>query len=186
MGKDKDEDIKQAYFLWLCNLVNIGRTTRDQNRRDLAWSLHQKEFYWSVPNDDNRAEDGKKLRENFADAVLTEDCRCLDGPCSVLEMLIGLSQRIEYILREPSAGNRVSRWFWELVNNLELLAFTDDDLDSRRQARINDIILDNLLERRYSQSGKNGLFPLVTNYGDQRKIEIWYQLMHYLDENYPN
>jgi hypothetical protein len=45
-------------------------------------------------------------------------------------------------------------------------------------------ILTNLVERTYQKNGKGGLFPLKQPAKDQRRVEIWYQMAAYLNENY--
>ena len=42
-----------------------------------------------------------------------------------------------------------------------------------------------MLAREYSDNGHGGLFPLKNPKKDQRKVEIWYQMTEYINENYP-
>ena len=107
----------------------------------------------------------------------------MDTPCSVLEMLIALAQRIEYILADPVFDDRTQQWFWGMIENLGLEPFANNDFYAVEKKYHNNIILDRLLERRYLRTGTGGLFPLRTVHEDQTKIEIWYQMMAYLDEN---
>lgn len=175
------EEIQTEYFQWLCGLVNL-----DRGYWILARKLHDKEFYWTVPNDDNRASDGQKLRDIFEDETLYSDYSCLSGGCSVLEMLIGLAIRIEDILYDPDNSEclKAHDAFWEMLENLGL-----EDFDDMNYSRLNedcevDEILLNLLERTYDRSGRGGLFPLKKAREDQRRVEIWYQMSTYLLENY--
>jgi hypothetical protein len=180
-----DKEIEQNYFLWLCDIVGIGRTSKDRRARELAWFLHNREFTYFIPNDDNRAEDGKKLREHYSDAFLdSNDCVCLDGPCTVFEMLVALAKRIEYQVAKPQYEDRTSLWFWGMVNNLDLQPFLEGEPRAERKIERNNMLVDQLLNRTYSRLGKGGLFPLRRSAQDQRKIEIWYQMMAYLEENY--
>lgn len=180
--KDNLWEIKREYFLWLSSLIKADKPRHDC--LEFVWSLHQKEFYWSVPNDDNRAEDGKKLREAYFRETSKNDCDCLDGPCSILEMIIGLAYRIDYILTDSEKGIRIEKWFWELINNLGLEQFSDNDPYIQEKIARNDKILTRMLNRDYSRNGDGGLFPLKMLSDDQKKIELWYQMMSYLDENY--
>jgi hypothetical protein len=86
--------IRQDYFQWLCEIVRVN------NNNTSYWillrELHSREFIWTVANDDNRAKDGCDLRDEYIHYKRYEDCRCLDGPCSVLEMLIALARRIDF------------------------------------------------------------------------------------------
>jgi hypothetical protein len=181
MNKD-DRVIQNEYFLWLCDQIGISRTRSDPSRRELVWFLHNIVFYGFVPNDDNRAEDGKKLRQYFADQKLGgEDCQCLDGQCTVLEMMVALARRME-----ESIDSLTERWFWEMVRNLGLQGFSDDDINPTAIRYRNSSKIDDWLERRISTKGEGGLFPLrKSHHKDQRNVEIWYQMQAYLGENYP-
>lgn len=174
-----DSEIKAEYFEWLTYIVGL-----DKNSLLLAKELHKREFYSIVGNDSNRAEDGKHLRDIFEEETLFRDYSCLNGPCSVLEMLIALAIRIESILEEPTEENRTEQWFWEMLKNLGLDKFTDDEFYPQGGPEQIERKLTVLLERQYTRSGKGGLFPLKVAKKDQRKTEIWYQLSAYLIENY--
>ena len=187
------DEIKAEYFRWLCGLVGIA--TPGHNYWSLAVQMHAKEFIWTVPNDDNRDEDGKKLRSEFLDDTdfrcpscnlgIRYGCHaCLDGPCSILEMLIALAFRMEYILSDPSKGDVTSDYFWEFVKNLGLERFTDEDYSDRLGLTTVNRILDKLVERDYKANGEGGIFPLKRVTKDHRKVEIWYQMMAYITENY--
>lgn len=183
MTQKRNEEIKEEYFSWLCYLVKVR--THDERQRNLAKQLHQKEYYALIPNDDNRVEDGKKLRQVFADEQLDDgDCPCLDGPCSMLEMLVALSKRVDFILGDSHHVDRTSEIFWELVNNLGLRQFLENDPADEEKVYGNDVLLDNFLSRKYSWTGRGGLFPLKKGNRDQRNVELWYQMMAYLEENY--
>ena len=52
----------EEYYLWLCELVDTKQNCRYTL---LIKKLHDRAFYWSVPNDDNRSFEGKNLRERF-------------------------------------------------------------------------------------------------------------------------
>ena len=176
------DEISEKYFEWLCRIVGVGTPRR--GHKALARILHAKEFTWFIPNDDNRAADGRELREQFANENLDMDCVCLDGPCSIFEMLIGVAIRMDFILGQSDNVDRKEKWFWEMITNLDLERFSDRELRSNYVRQVVDTTLDLLLSRRYLATGKGGLFPLSRPQRDQRKVEIWYQLMFYLDENY--
>lgn len=167
---------QQEYFLWLCGLVDIGAT--DHGRRELAWMLYNEKFVFKLARDDNRAADGIDLRKHWRSDYHT------NAPCSVLEMLIALSYRMDFNLSEVEGPERPDKWFWKFVTNLGLEKYTgnksvDEDLQFKNAS-----ILYTWMDRKYSPSGRGGLFPLKNPQNDQRKIEIWYQMMAYLMENY--
>lgn len=169
------------YYIWLCDLVNANGPEHEGQYSLLLKTLHETEFVWSIANDDNRAIDGKELRERYADETgqeLTERER--DIPCSVLEMLIALSFRCERDIMGEPGEDLPDRWFWIMIKNLKLDICTDDCFD-----RIYvDQQIDLWLMRQYKRNGVGGLFPLLRPDRDQRKVEIWFQLCSYINENY--
>lgn len=175
--------MKNKYFRFLCDLVK-----RDgfSNRSRLLKNLHELKFYSLVPNDDNRAEDGKQLREIFCER---EGLQALSlsrlGDCSVLEMLIGLAYRLEDDSLDSYWEKSAANWFWILIDNIGLSWCTDSALlepgnsgDVRTKIGI-------LLDRTYRSDGEGGLFPLRYPKHNQREVEIWYQMSAYILENYP-
>lgn len=175
-------EIRNNYFNWLCQIVHGDDPCC--SFKDFLWVLYSREFTWFVPNDCNRAADGMDLREVFKAKRSYSSYSSIEGPCTVLEMLIGLSKRIENeIMWNPSKGDRTVSWFWELIRNLKLGGFDDEHIDPRDAIFINKK-LDVFLNRTYSESGKGGLFPLKSGCLDQRNVEIWYQMNSYFEENY--
>lgn len=176
--------IKRDYFQYLCELMGVGTVT--PSYFCLARDLHAREFTWSVPNDDNRATDGEQLRLQYRyDCHRNEHIKLPDGPCSVLEMMIGLSRRMDFALSTPEDDrDHSARYFWEMVKNIGLDQFDDDhyaELYGREQVRH---ILDSFLARGYCSNGEGGLFPLRYRVGDQREMELWYQMNAYIAERY--
>lgn len=174
------DEVRDVYFQWLCMIVKTDYTEDDYSI--LLKHLHSREFTWFVPNDDNRASDGQKLREMFIDELGLGDFElsALYGPCSVLEMIIGLAIRIDDIMDDMTDGSHAGKWFWELIHNLGVDTFSDA---YGNHIEI-DIAVSDLLWRRYERNGNRGLFPLVRTNVDQRKVEIWYQMNAYLMERY--
>ena len=128
-----------------------------------------------LPLDENRLLDGLDLRFRFAD----ENSYYIDGDCSVLEMMVALSLRCEeHIMSDDEIGNRTGRWFWEMIDNLGLESMYDDNFDKVYA----DKIIYRFLNREYEPNGDGGLFTVRNRNVDLRKVEIWYQLMWYLDE----
>lgn len=172
--------LDERYSDWLYDQVFPSRVKNPmQNYRGLAHILFTKEFVWLVPNDDNRVEDGKALRYEFLDdeelAVPREEDYWLDLGCSVLEVLVGLARRLEFL-----SGKDTHYWFVEMIGNLGLKEYHDAAPDIPEHEIIQ--ILDDLIWRQYSHTGRGGLFPLRHPERDQREVEIWYQLNAYLLE----
>lgn len=173
-------DINNQYFEWLYNLMCKDRFAKTISYRNLFTYLHSKEFTYSIDRDENRAEDGLDLRYRFAcecsDVTNAEDY--IDGPCSVLEMLIGLAVRCEEsIMDDAVLGDRTQQWFWKMLTNLEISHMYDYQFDER----IADDIVERFLNREYEPDGTGGLFTIRDCEYDLRTVEIWYQLCWYLD-----
>jgi|WetSurMetagenome_2_1015567.scaffolds.fasta_scaffold255473_2 hypothetical protein len=174
--------VKEGYFIWLRDLVE-GEP--DHKLTKFIHSLHQKEFKSIFPNDDNRAEDGKKLREDYFYGVLEVDYPVWNDPCTILEMMIALAKRIEYIMADD-LEDQTAMWFWEMVENLGLEAFENDDPNIDYKKHMNDQILNSFQERKYQRNGRGGLFPLKRTKLDQREVELWYQMQAYIQECCPD
>ena len=171
------EKNERSYYNYLVRLV---RTPESKRYTLLLEHLWRKEYYSILPNDQNRVKDGLFLRREVNEG---QDF----GPCRVLEMLIALSRRMEFQLYGTDYDKTYKDLFWELVNNLDLIKF--DNIEAAKDAMYLEIdhILTNWIERRYSPDGYGGVFPLnkwKKNDGKQTEVEIWYQMMSYLSENY--
>lgn len=174
---------KDEYFEWLFNLVCDGRFAKSISYRKLLVFLHSTEFRYSLSRDRNRAEDGVDLRRRFAltckpKYLYESTMAALDGPCSVLEMMVALAIRCEEtIMDDPSIGDRTDQWFWDMVNNLGL----GSDIDSRFDERYASDVIERFLDRKYEPNGRGGLFVIKNCDSDLRTVEIWRQLCWYLD-----
>lgn len=175
--------LKNEYFEWLYGLVCNGRGPQSMSYRRLLMHLHATEFRYIIPRDQNRAGDGINLRYHFA---LTREHECstdvtmdiLDGPCSVLEMMVALADRCEQtIMDDESIGDRTGQWFWGMITNLGLGSMVDSRYD---RGTVNDI-LNRFLNREYEPDGRGGLFRVRDCDRDLRNVEIWYQLCWYLN-----
>lgn len=181
---DEYYDISNEYYHWLCDFVDINNSRRSYFL--LMQTLHHKQFLWSIPNDDSRANDGIMLRNRFVEDMKygTDGLKLLERPCSMLEMLIALAQRMDQIMDELDNVDKTAKWFWVLLKNIGLDKFTDERYyDLGGELKILSVLND-VLERNYKKNGQGGLFPLKKPAKDQRKVEIWYQMSAYILENY--
>lgn len=177
------EKIDDLYFKWLYSQIE----KRDfSNLENFIFELHSYPFICRIPNDDNRVEEGIELRYKFADEKnihLSEEF--LSQTCTLLEMLIALADRMDFILFDPSKGTRRWLWFWLFIDNLKLQKYTNDEKeDISQKKKFNKIVINKFIRRDYLANGTGGLFPLDNPSSDQRNIEIWYQMAAYINENY--
>lgn len=172
------DGIAISYFAWLCKRVSV-----DKRYTRLCIRLHQTPFVVMNEKDGNRVSDGLYLRKKFEDETgFKIDGSVVDGPCTVLELLVALAMRCENdIMRDPDKDDQTHKWFWEMVYNLGLDAFDDERYDG---SKIDDILL-KWMSLKYTKRGLGSPFPLAVGVKtDQRKVEIWYQLQGYLTKNY--
>lgn len=167
--------IKEDYFSYICGMVGI-----DPDYTELAQYLLSVPFNYILPMDANREADGIDLRYNFGydygiDQVLIVNeldiCQC-----SVLEMLAALSLRVNNIITSEQNAQFI---FWSMIENLGLESQTNGYFNkSYCEDRIN-----KFLNREYQPNGEGGLITLLDPPTDLRKVEIWDQLIWWINEN---
>lgn len=178
------DEINNLYFRWLFDTVCRNRFSKHISYKKLLMHLHTIEFRYKLASDWNRSEDGKDLRRRYAlshDYVDSPEVitNALEGPCSVLEMLVALAIRCEEsIMDDPQYGNRTGQWFWSMIANLGLSSMVDERFDKETVDHIIRIFLD----RKYDPDGRGGLFTIRNSPKDLRRIEIWTQLCWYLND----
>lgn len=169
--------LDEQYLGWLYSQVGpVEIANPTQTHWRLLEILYNKEFLWIVDNDDNRAADGRELRQDFLDEEEIDgvDQEWMDLGCSMLELILGLAKRLSFFDDgEPHV------WFWELIENLRLEDYNDTAVIPEEEI---DEVLNDVIWRTYKPNGLGGLFPLRYAEQDQRDVELWYQLSSYLAE----
>lgn len=178
------ENIERDYFDWLYNIIDDS----DYKYEYLINHIYDKQFDSDttilIDRDQNRIEDAMRLREDFITEQLSREDATLvnifrNRPCSLLEVLIALAYRMEDVMKI----DRFPIWFWEMLSNLGLEEFDNENF-SRNSIRKIDRRINKWLDHNYDYDGIGGLFPLEDPPKDQRNEEIWYQMSAYLVENY--
>jgi hypothetical protein len=186
----KEKALTELYFSWLYDKVKQDRTYVK-----LCKELHKIRFRWTVHNDDNRASDGVGLRDIFIDENNLDERHLsvqylLKGEATVFEVMVALALRMNDLMYELNdRENHAGRWFREMLMNLKLAEHTDNSEPGTRFEEMTEQkiwqICDILMDRTYDYDGSGSLFPMKRKPPkDMRKVEIWYQLMLYLTENY--
>lgn len=173
--------ISKVYFEWMCDII-YGDHPREFD--NIIQAMHSREFEWRIPNDNNRAFEGRNLRETFCeDQDIYYDPDHYLKEASLLEVCLALAVRCNNILSDTYENKSVGEWFWELVANAELnipdSVWRKSNMDFVIETR-----MDNIVGRFYDRDGGGGFFPLKNAKKDQRKVELWYQMCAYLLENY--
>lgn len=162
--------IEDEYFYWLTSQIELP-ADNPHTYNDLFRRMHETEFVWHIPHDDDRAQDGLDLRGQFLNGRRYK----FKYGVSVLEVLIALSIRVAF-----TAGGHAPYWAWQLIENLRLDR-RPDPFNKGRADRV-DETLEALIWRTYQRDGKGGFFPLNQANEDQTKIDIWNQMNAYVNE----
>src|SRR4051794_32033097 len=112
--------LPEAYLEWLEPQLRDGDGNPNKSYSDLLIIMWQTEYVLdssnTVDNDHNRLADGMELRTEFSHVANVGRTKMMElGPVSFLEVLIGLSKRLEF-----AAGGSAPGWAWQLICNLEL------------------------------------------------------------------
>ena len=172
-----EESIWNDYLDWLLEYVNFKK----KGYHRLMKYLHDIEFEWIINRDQNRAEDGLNVRRIFIEETFDRSVSLIfNEPCTVLEMLIALANRIENEYIGDPNNPHPEDIFWEILCNLGLDEYYDKVFDVFEVDRI----LEKWMHRDFNFDGYGSIFPLNDAEFDQRDIEIWSQMNQYLMENY--
>lgn len=167
--------IKSDYYMWLLSKVDNGRgiTYSYSKLLDFLFSCR---YEYAFEMDSNRAKAGESLRALFAmeSGLYLEDV--MTGDCTVLEMLIALSDYLAF-----NTDSHTDAWFWKLIDNLGL---NDQRNDSYDENYISSQVY-KWMNHDYEPDGEGSLFPLKDPHSDCRNMEVWDQMNAYLVENYP-
>jgi len=174
------EPIENLYFNWLCaKVVYLEVKSPSLTRDHLLRQLYRTEFIWVVPHDEHRVKDGLALRDEFLKAARVDSSDdWLRLGCSVLEMLIAFSRRLEFDSDIPA-----EQWFWQMLENLKIGNCSDAlYLQEEVEPFVEDILYD-FIWREYDRNGRGSLFPMFEANKDHRDLEIWYQYCAYWEEH---
>lgn len=174
-------DIKKEYFSYLIERV----CDKDHDKVDyipLLDLLHSMPFEWSIEMDENRAGDGEYLRKRWLqNEGIYEYLYEFDGEkVSVLEVLIGIAERVEFDVGSVMNGDHTADRFWMLLRNLDIEKYDSANykpLNIKEKVRI-------WMLRKYKKNGVGSIFPMKKCSKDMRTLQIWDQMNLYLMENW--
>jgi len=176
------QQLSSDYFDWM--IYKIRDTHNHTHRyKKLLDLLHRTPFIYLMPMDENRYIDGLELRYRYAESTGNDfqmvNSYLKNEQCSVLEMMVALALRCEeHIMDNPAKGNRLSVWFWNMIDSLRLDSMIDRQFD---EMYANSKIYA-FLNRDYKSNGDGSLFTVRNPKQDMKDIEIWYQACLYLNE----
>lgn len=177
------------YLCWLmnqCQLIAEG----PEGYLSLCEVLQRTCFLSLIEFDENRTEEGKALRDEWADDT-GGDISDLDDSlspytCTMLELILVLARRMDYEMQDSKYEAGVGKWVMELLGNAGLATFRNDYFEMEPEyceSRIR-CILNDITCRNYICDGEGGFFPLENPRSDQRTEELLTQMNNYLAENY--
>ena len=173
------------YVYRLYRIVQNG----GENHEKLCAELFKNRFFItrSAPKRDiDREKDGLELRKEWSNDSLDGEFHII--PCTMLEMIIGISKRMSEQLMDEDGEDKTAQYFWEIMENLGLTCMDDDNfgwetgLAQKKIAKTCEI----LCKRQYNPDGTGGgMFPMPGLLGiNQKKMEIWYQMQEYINWKY--
>jgi hypothetical protein len=177
--------LEGRYLSWLTSLTWHQGLANISRYSFLINKLFETEYIPLHARDVNRAADGIELRYQFglekdiSDELISSEIDT--RPCSILEMMLALADHIESdIMYDPSDGENIGRWFWEMIYNLGLW---DQDNNHYNEKYVNDI-LTKFNNGEYAENGEGGLFPMDDPSFDVRQLELWDQMNRYIVAKY--
>ena len=176
----KYNPIEEQYLEWLCEIVRED-DTHDKLLRRLYYHTFDPIL---IKRDENRARDGEDLREMYGEEIglsrMERNDYLYNHSCSILEMLVSMSIRCEgQIMHDPDLGNRTSKWFWMMLENMGIAVY--DDANYNEQAI--DEAVEVLIFRDFKHDGSGGgIFVLPGTQINLRNVEFWYHMCWGMNE----
>ena len=154
-----ERTLQEEYYDFLLDIIGFDLPEHRKCSK-LLEDLNDKEFFWVHPMDENRDIDALYLRKEFLVETGRDSSEIWDDPRSCLEVLVAFSRRIEIEITGEPGNDDLGRWFWVMLNNLDII-YEDDHYDHG----LVQFKLDVWLARKFDKNGKYGIFPLkkVTN-----------------------
>lgn len=198
----EEDNIKEAYFDYIYTISGLGVNDKNESlsKREFGNLLNEIQFTFVNPKDDSRAADGTALRYSFAmtmrDAYFSEidfdeykECvkKALNGPCSVLEMMVALAQKIENIAADPDYPDRTSMWINKMICSLGITGYQHSYIQKHPEWKetVRGVV-EKANNREYEPNGKGGYFHIIPNTEEEKNVDvreltIWNQAMMYLN-----
>lgn len=127
------------------------------------------------PLDENRWHDGRDLRKEYAyennldrNYILEE----IPGECRMLEFLVALAIRVEFIMQDPDLLDRTPLWSYYILKSLGLWYCVDWCYDETYI----DMVLERFMTNTYEPDGRGGCFYIPDTPHDLTHMQIWDQM----------
>lgn len=172
-----------TYFDYMLGAIDV----RGRKEENICAALHdiliadECEFI-----DQTRGDDVLYMRQDYIEMFPEEyEENDIHQEISVLELLVSLAIKIEdKVMSNPIYGNRTGKWFWTMLDNLELSPeFACDDMCKVDYEYVSQVC-QRWLNGCFDRNGVGSPFPLRNAPEDVRHISMWRQAMLYFNENF--
>ena len=179
---------RKDYLCWLMNQCQLEAEGSD-GYLYLCEILLDTYFLSLIEFDENRAEEGRSLRDEWAEAEGGDisDIDLVPYTCNMLELILVMARRMAYEMMDSQYEAGIGKWVMEILENAGLATFRNDFFETDPEYHRNRIksILKDIIYRRYLHTGDGGFFPAkYYTEKDYRRMELLTQMNNYLAENY--
>lgn len=184
--------MRHEYFEWLASKVTSPAVPDDAQARIVLQVLRDIRIQdLPMADDAPRLEDGKQLRTSFVDETGTavQSYNDVHDPgfdfCTVLELLVALSIRMDDIMRDPlDPCSSVPSWFWGMVSTMVgqpfyPCSYWTFSVDASTPVVVAESTM-KFLGRQYDPTGHNGNIFVDVSGVDLRSIDIWAQACSFM------
>lgn len=184
--------MRHEYFEWLVSKVTSPAVPDDAQARIVLQVLRDIRIQaLPMADDAPRLEDGKQLRSNFMDDTgmavhsYKDALEPESGFCTVLELLVALSMRMDDIMRDPlDPCSSIPSWFWGMVSTMVgqpfyPCSYWTFSVDASMPVVVAESTM-KFLGRQYDPTGHNGNVFIDMSGVDLRAIDIWAQACHFM------
>lgn len=191
----RDERLTTEYLCYLMNRAGL-EADGDYGYLRLCETLHEIDFLPQTDMDENRCEECRDLRVDFANTEygaeglevvsvidILDDELCESG--TMFELLVVLAEKMAFETSDSEYEASTRKWLIEMLLNCGLdknLLNSDFEVEGCEEAV--KAAMDVVIFRKTGWDGEGGLFPLAYPQYDQRRAELLIQLNNYLEENY--
>lgn len=178
---NRGTSLEDKYIQWLVDQVNV---IEGKNYGMLLRELYRVEFYSILKYDEDRGSDGMALRDVWAREIEFSGDTAF-GPPRVLEVIIGISIRIE---KQIFGGPWADVWdypaiFWDLIINLGLVEY--DGVLTAQDYKEVVTVLECFLSKASHCYTFNNIFTFFVTPKNLRKLNLWSQMHLYIREKWP-
>ena len=165
----------------------------------LCETLQEENFIPMVMLDENRCDECRELRSDFARAeygingvhtgqsvhVVYVLDNVLGNNGTIMELLIVLAEKMAYEMSDSEFEASTRKWFLEMIGNcgMDRYCYNENFEQEGNEENIRDIA-HSVIFHKTGWDGEGGIFPLSYAQYDQRKVDFIIQMNNYLEENY--